>query len=304
MIRELLHAYGQSRRREFDHDRLSTLGSSGQGRCIRQTAFSLLAVPPDAGFVDSWGAALRGTVYEDHCWVPALRSSLPEGVELLFAGEDQVTMVDEEARLSATPDGLIVGLPRWCLADLGVEDCLADSVLVECKTADPRMLLRKPRPHHEFQVQMAMGLVRRCTDFAPEYAVISYTNASFWDQVTEFPVRYSERVYAAGAERARAVFAATDPQRCRPKASWRAATNASIAAGPVLAVKPRCRACPPAGCDWIQRRWPNLKACAMPNGRWRVPSTTTARCVWSPRKPSSGSCTTTRSALTKATAGR
>ena len=58
---------------------------------------------------------------------------------------------------------------------------------------------------------MAMGLVRRCTDFAPEYAVISYTNASFWDQVTEFPVRYSERVYAAGAERARAVFAATDP---------------------------------------------------------------------------------------------
>jgi hypothetical protein len=64
---------------------------------------------------------------------------------------------------------------------------------------------------------MAMGLVRRCTDFAPEYAVISYTNASFWDQVTEFPVKYSERVYAAGAERARAVFAATDPQEMPPE---------------------------------------------------------------------------------------
>jgi len=217
MIKELLHAYGTSRRREFSHDRLSTLGSSGQGRCIRQTAFSLLSVPPDTGFVDSWGAALRGTVYEDHCWVPALREALPEGVELLFAGDDQCTMVDEEARLSATPDGLIVGLPRWCLADLGVEDCLADSVLVECKTADPRMLLRKPRPHHEFQVQMAMGLVRRCTDFAPEYAVISYTNASFWDEVTEFAVKYSERVYAAGAERAAGVFAATNPLQLVPE---------------------------------------------------------------------------------------
>src|SRR6185369_14779736 len=217
MLRELLHAYGTSRRREFSHDRLSTLGSSGQGRCIRQTAFQLLAMPPDEGFVDSWGAALRGTVYEDHCWVPALREALPEGVELLFAGEDQCTMVDEEARLSATPDGLIVGLPRDCLLGFGIEDCLADSVLVECKTADPRMLLRKPRPHHEFQVQMAMGLVRRCTDFAPEYAVISYTNASFWDQVTEFAVRYSERVYQAGAERARAVFSATDPQEMPPE---------------------------------------------------------------------------------------
>jgi len=73
MLRELLHAYGTSRRREFSHDRLSTLGSSGQGRCIRQTAFQLLAVPPDTGFVDSWGAALRGTVYEDQILTLALQ---------------------------------------------------------------------------------------------------------------------------------------------------------------------------------------------------------------------------------------
>ena len=38
---------------------------------------------------------------------------------------------------SATPDGLIVGLPRDCLLGFGIEDCLADSVLVECKTARP-----------------------------------------------------------------------------------------------------------------------------------------------------------------------
>jgi CRISPR/Cas system-associated exonuclease Cas4 (RecB family) len=210
MIKELLHAYGSAQRREFAHDRLSTLGSSAQGRCIRQTTYVVLGVSPDEGFTDSWGAALRGTMMEDHFWAPALRASLQPPAELLFAGEDQVTMVDEEARLSATPDGLVVGLGRDCLSGLGTPDCLADSVLVECKSIDPRALLRKQKPEHEFQVQMAMGLVRRCTDYAPEYAVISYINASFWDQVTEFPVRYSERVYQAGAERARAVFEATN----------------------------------------------------------------------------------------------
>jgi hypothetical protein len=217
MIKELLHAYGSTQRREFAHDRLSTLGSSAQGRCIRQTAYVVLGVVPDEGFIDSWGAALRGTVMEDHYWVPALRSALEPPAELLFAGEDQVTMVDEEARLSATPDGLIVGLERDCLSSLGIPDCaepdlpdeVPNSVLVECKSIDPRVLLRKAKPEHEFQVQMALGLVRRCTDYAPEYAVISYINASFWDQVTEFPVRYSERVYQAGAERAHAVFEAT-----------------------------------------------------------------------------------------------
>jgi hypothetical protein len=217
MIRELLHIWGSAQRREFAHDRLSTLGSSAQGRCIRQTTYVVLGVSPDEGFIDSWGAALRGTVMEDHYWVPALRASLEPPAELLFAGEDQVTMVDEEARLSATPDGLVVGLGRDCLASLGTPDCLADSVLIECKTADPRMLLRKQKPEHEFQVQMAMGLVRRCTDYAPEYAVISYTNASFWDQVVEFPVRYSERVYQAGAERAHAVFEASDPLDMPPE---------------------------------------------------------------------------------------
>ena len=227
MIRELLHAYGASRRRDFAHDRLSTLGSSGQGRCLRQTAFSLLSVPPDEGWVDTWGAAIRGTVYEDHCWVPALRQSLPEGCELLFAGEDQVTMVDEDARLSATPDGLIVGLPRDCLAEFGIPDCaepdlpddIPNSILVECKTVDPRMLLRRPKPEHEFQVQMAMGLVRRCTDYAPEYAVISYTNASFWDQVTEFPVKYSERVYPPGRNAPPRCLPPAILVRCRQKAS-------------------------------------------------------------------------------------
>ena len=217
MIKELLHAYGSSRRREFAHDRLSTLGSSGQGRCLRQTSYSLLSVPPDEGWVDSWGAAIRGTVMEDHYWVPALRASLPPDAHLLYAGDEQVTMVDEEARLSATPDGLVVGLDLDCLAELGVPDIGEHCLLVECKSVDPRMLLRRPKPEHEFQVQMAMGLVRRCTDYAPEYAVISYINASFWDQITEFPVRYSERVYQAGAERAAAVFAATDPLEMPPE---------------------------------------------------------------------------------------
>jgi hypothetical protein len=60
MIKELLHQYGSTRRREFAHDRLSTLGSSAQGRCIRQTTYVVLGCSPDEGFVDNWGTQGHG----------------------------------------------------------------------------------------------------------------------------------------------------------------------------------------------------------------------------------------------------
>ena len=219
MIKELLHAYGTRRRREFAHDRLSTLGSSAAGQCIRKTLFGIQSAPQDEGFEDSWGGALRGTVYEDHCWVPALRAALPEGCELMFAGTDQVTMVDEEARLSATPDGLIVGLGRDCLREFEIADTLVHCIGLECKTMEAFGFgaLRRPRHNHEFQVQQALGLFRRCTDFAPEYAIISYTNASFWEQVKEYVIHYDERVYQAAALRAKELFATSSPLDLAPE---------------------------------------------------------------------------------------
>jgi len=215
MIRELLHAYGSNLRRQFAHDRLNTLGSSEAGRCARASAFAKLEVPPDPDFVEGWGAALRGSVIEDSFWVPGLRANLPPGATLLYAGEEQQTFVD--GFLSATPDGLIVGVARDCLSDLGVPDIGQTSLLLDCKSIDPRANLRQPKPEHVFQMHVGMGLVRRATDHQPEYAILSYIDASFWDHITEFPVRFDPRVYDAAIERARSIMAATNPGDLAPE---------------------------------------------------------------------------------------
>ena len=62
--------------------------------------------------VDVWGATLRGRLFEDHFWVPALRACY--GAKLLFAGDQQQTFVS--GFLSATPDGLLIDQPCNALA--------------------------------------------------------------------------------------------------------------------------------------------------------------------------------------------
>jgi hypothetical protein len=59
--------------------------------------------------------------------------------------------------------------------------------------------------------------MRRATQYAPQYALLSYIDASFWDRVTEFPVQFDERVYAAAVERARGIMSAADPSELAPE---------------------------------------------------------------------------------------
>ena len=62
-----------------------------------------MASQRDEGFVDTWGARARGTVFEDRFWVPAMRA--PFGKRLKYAGRYQRTFSKDF--LTATPDGLI-----------------------------------------------------------------------------------------------------------------------------------------------------------------------------------------------------
>jgi len=223
MIAALLQQYGASLKKEWQHDRLATLGSSENGRCARQAAFARCEVPPDPGYVPTWGAALRGDLIEQHFWVPGLRASLPPGVELLYAGDEQVTRVD--GYLSATPDGLLVGVACDCLVPLGITDIsnpLLDStspiaLLVECKSIDPRMHLRAAKPEHVFQVQVAMGVLRATSEHQPEYALLTYINASFLNDIIEFPVKFNPMIYRTAHERARRILGATDPGELPPE---------------------------------------------------------------------------------------
>ncbi len=146
-----------------------TVGASEVGQCARKVYWIKNAddpahsAPRDEGYVDGWGARLRGQVFEDNFWVPAMRARF--GRALKFAGRNQRTF--SSGFLSATPDGLVTA-----------PECF----LIECKTIDPRTKLDEPKPAHAFQVQTQLGLVRETTRYKPTRAIISYTDTSFWSR--------------------------------------------------------------------------------------------------------------------------
>jgi hypothetical protein len=212
-IADALHKHGAGRRKTWAHDRLATLGSSENGRCARQVTFEKLEVPPDPGYQPTWGAALRGDLLEENFWVPALKAAF--GINLLYAGQDQVTRVD--GYLSATPDGLLTNLPTDCLSHLGIPDIETPELLVECKSIDPRMSLRHAKSEHIFQVQVALGVMRATTAHRPTWALITYINASFLNDITEFAIRFDAAIYAAAGDRARRILGAHDPGELPPE---------------------------------------------------------------------------------------
>jgi hypothetical protein len=206
-IKDCLIRYAASLEKVWSHDRRQTVGASRIGLCERQTWFGQVEADPDADYVNRWGFALRGTLMEEGYWVPGLRAGLPEGVELLYAGDQQRTLVD--GYLSATPDGLLIGEVDDALAHLGIRD-IGDALAVECKTIDPRVNLESEKPAHSFQVQVQLGLLRHATPYRPEYALVSYTNASDMDDVKEFAVKFDQRIYDAAKARARKIMMAED----------------------------------------------------------------------------------------------
>jgi hypothetical protein len=216
MIRELLAKYGENSRRIWDYDRKSWVGSSEVGKCLRQVAFGKLeAYEPDPEFIEGWGYQIRGNFIEDFA-VRAIRAVLPEGATLKYAGEEQETLVDEW--LSATTDGVFVGMPRDWLADKGVPDTGHGGVVWDCKSLDPRYSSRLPKPEHTAQVQAAMGIIRKSYyPECPEYAVLSYIDASDWSRCQEFVVKFDPKQYQAALDRARAIKFADDPVELPPE---------------------------------------------------------------------------------------
>jgi hypothetical protein len=219
MITEALNAFADTARNSSGQSRSSTCGASEIGQCIRKTFFvknaddPVYAIRRDAGFVDGWGAQLRGTAFEQAFWTPALRAKY--GDRLKFAGDQQRSF--ESGFLSATPDALLTGVPSDVLAPLSVPDIKSDCLLLEAKTIDPRVKLDGPKPEHAFQTVVQLGLVREITSFAPEYAVISYADASFWSEVTEFAVKFDPTIYDNAKRRAAKIMTANKASELPPE---------------------------------------------------------------------------------------
>jgi hypothetical protein len=201
-IKQLIHAYAGTLEKTWAHDRYKTVGASEIGQCARKTWFSKNDAPRDADYQDSWGARVRGTVIEDHFWVPALRATLPEGVRLLYAGEEQTTLVSRY--LSATTDGLLV----W-------PD--GSSINLDCKSIDPRFDLQKEKSEHTFQVQTQMGLLREQTEYSPQISIVSYINASFFDDIKEYTVRWNPSIYETAHARAKEIMTARSALEMLPE---------------------------------------------------------------------------------------
>jgi hypothetical protein len=216
IIAQTLDAYAQSASKIFTHDRMNTLGASEVGQCARKMFWlkneqdSQLRVPRDPEYVDTWGARARGSVFEDAFWVPAMKKRF--GKRLKFAGKQQKTFVKDF--LSATPDGIIINLTPEERVAIGTE---ADCAMVECKTADPRTNLSQAKQSNVFQTQVQMGLVREMTKYKPSHSVLSYTDASFWNEVKEFTIAFDQKLYETAQARATMIMTAISVNETKPE---------------------------------------------------------------------------------------
>lgn len=163
---------------------------------------------------------MRGNVMEDAVAVPVMRRAIEiMGGELLYAGQkDQLSLINEKAQVSATPDGLAINVPRDCLAEYGVPDLLdmggkktnaRACFLFETKSIDPRVNTEKlPKPQHVDQVNEALGLMRSYKDieWQPNYGVLIYIDASDYSKITLFVVRFDEDGFMGQLARAKQIM--------------------------------------------------------------------------------------------------
>jgi len=218
MIAEAIAEFAVSNGRMFETDRSQTVGASEIGQCARKVAWlkaELLGETGlrDSGYSDAKGSRLRGRVFEDHIWVPAVRATY--GDRFVLGGTEQKTFLD--GYLSCTPDGMIVALPRDTLVDRGVPDLGPDGALViDAKTIDPRAALNGPKPEHVAQVIVQLEMIRAQTRWKPEAGMLTYTDASHWDLTSEFAVRRDPEAYAHLKRRAREIMT-TAPLELKPE---------------------------------------------------------------------------------------
>lgn len=239
MLKSILSDYANTLNKTFAHDRSTTIGASEIGQCARKVYWlkkegTPYGVSRDDDYEDRWGARIRGTIMEDKFWEPALR--LRYGDNLLFAGKQQVTIVSKDAPLSATPDALVINQPRDALAHLGIPDIgEGQCFLAEAKTIDPRTNLIEAKHANYMQTMAQLGLIRELTPYKPEYDLLTYTDASFWDEVHEFVVPFEQHIFDTMKSRAIIIINAGHAAELKPE-GW-------IAGGKECSFCPFVKAC-------------------------------------------------------------
>lgn len=232
-IQASVKEFMKERKKAFSHERGKTIGASEIGMCARNVGYRKSATPVDATYDENaLGAAARGDIMEDGWSAPLLRNAVAKiGGELIWAGQDnQMSLVNADAWVSATPDGLAINVPWDCLAKYGVPQIYdvadvaaspqqqVDCIVVEFKSYDPRTNVEKlPKIQHVDQVNMQMGLIRttefvdangEVTEYAPSYAMIVYTDASDYMKMQVAIVKYDHKGYLGQLSRAQHIMKA------------------------------------------------------------------------------------------------
>lgn len=153
----------------FGIDRSQYMNASTAESCIRKQWFERNLPPVE----QDWGFARRGKqgeLYLVDCLMAA-------GSEIAYCGDDQVSIVSEEHRISATPDGYIMTDKGW--------------IALEFKTIDPRTNRNYlPRKDHLTQLRVGMEIAHQQDDDFPKpiAGMIIYMDASNYNDIIEFDV--------------------------------------------------------------------------------------------------------------------
>lgn len=211
MIADGLKEFAQNTRRTWKHDRQKTIGASEVGQCARAVWYDKNNTPPDPSYVPAWGFMLRGSVCEETYFAPAMKAKY--GKRFRYGGEAQKTFIDPP--LSATPDGLLRDVtPEEC-RDWSIEP--TDCVLTEFKNIGSYKLSEAPKPNHEYQVQVQMGLVRAAGRYSPTAAILVYVSAFDWSNIREFAIPFNPNVFEYAKHRAAWILAAPSAAAVTPE---------------------------------------------------------------------------------------
>jgi hypothetical protein len=155
IVRPAFEAYAKSIDREWSNDRAQTVGASEVGKCARSIYWAknegdeFFGAHRDEDYEDTFGHKVRGKVFEDAFFVPAMQAAF--GERLLFSGEQQRTF--RKGFLTATPDGYLTYLTFIETLTLGIPSDYTAGLTIDCKSIDPRVTAL-PKPEHVYQVQL------------------------------------------------------------------------------------------------------------------------------------------------------
>ncbi|AFU87287.1 hypothetical protein CcrMagneto_gp117 [Caulobacter virus Magneto] len=215
--------YVEAHQKVWKHDRSKSVGASEAFGCLRKVWFAKNGAPKDPDYEQSWGALQRGDLIENHFVEPGVKwitENLTRDAQLIWGGANQRTLISPEAPLSATPDGLVIYADDDALAEYGIASLggsrkdvehPSNCFNLEIKSIDPRVNLKEEKSIHRGQTIVQMGLTRQLSSWRPNYAVIIYIDASFFDDIEVFVVPFDQKVFDVAMQRARDVFAIKDP---------------------------------------------------------------------------------------------